>query len=461
MNCTLGRALLALCLAPACGPSPPADSAAATEPTEPSDASTTTPTTTMPSPDMGTDDPICPTLPPLVIPDCVPTTACPETTVHTGDITITTAEDIAALTCVHELRGRLDVFDEKIQTLAGLERLTRVRGSIWISTASNLADLDGLCGLTTIEARTDGTGGDLDIAFNFKLTGLAGLARLEQVAGDLTIRDNSALVSLRGLASLTSVGGDLEVWDNPALESLHGLESLGPGIALLIWDNDVLLDLCGLHRLTVVDSLAVLGNDALRTLWGAHNIERAIVEVDIAGNNELVDLTGLQELSDVPHLKVRGNSALHSLAGLDALTTLETLSIYENDGLTDWQPPPTLLAVHHLDLCANENLTSLSATNLAVDRLTVIYNDLLGDPAGESYAASLDISAPKVARNSPPPFPDLSPCPWVGDGTCDEEDACLEHFCVLCNHDDCCGDLGPTAMCAPDTDAPTDCPGPH
>ena len=147
-------------------------------------------------------------------------------------------------------------------------------------------------------------------------------------------------------------------------------------------------------------------------------------------------------------------------AGLDALVAVETLEVSENDALLDWQASAKLLAVQHLELCGNDGLTSLSATNLTVDRLTVIYNDVLGDAAGQSYAASLGVSTTKIARNSPPPYADLSPCPWVGDGTCDEEDACYGHGCVWCGHDDCCGDTMPHAMCAPDTDDPQDCPGP-
>jgi len=173
-----------------------------------------------------------------------------------------------------------------------------------------------------------------------------------------------------------------------------------------------------------------------------------------------VDLVGLQTLSDVPQLKVRHNAALQSLAGLDALAAVETLEVSENDALQEWQTPAKLLAVQHLELCGNDGLTSLSAVNLTVDRLTVIYNDVLGDDAGQSYATSLGVSSTKIARNSPPPYADLSPCPWVGDGTCDEEDACYGDGCVWCGHDDCCGDTMPHAMCAPDTDDPQDCPGP-
>ena len=329
-----------------------------------------------------------------------------------------------------------------------------------IVTNGALTDLDGLCGLTAIQTRPDGTGGDLEISLNSRLTDLAGLARLEQVAGTLRIDNNSALTSTQGLSGLTTVGVALRVRGNPALESLRGLERLAAGSKIEIFDNDGLVDLCGLHNLTVVDSLAVIANDGLQTLWGAHNLERAIVEVDIGANDGLVDLIGLQRLSDVPKLKVRSNDALQSLAGLDALAEVKTLAVYGNDALLDWQAPAKLIAVQHLELCGNDGLTSLSATNLAVDRLSVIYNDVLGDAAGEAYAASLQVSTPKIARNSPPPYADLSPCPWIGDRTCDEEAACFEWSCILCNHDDCCGDMGPTAMCAPDTDAPQDCPGP-
>lgn len=458
MKFTFARVLLAVFLPSACGPGSPRDSTGSTESTGSVTTSSATPTTTMPTPDMGTEDPICPSLPPLAADGCLPITACPETTVFTGDVVIATPEDVAALACVHELRGDLDIYDLEVKHLTGLERLERVRGSIRITQNPGLTDLAGLCGLTAVETRMDGTGGDLAIDINGKMMDLTGLARLEQVAGELRIRDNSALASMRGLARLSSVGAELEVWGNSALESLRGLELLATVPAITVYGNNRLVDLCGLHGLTAVDSLDVVGNSGLQSLWGAHHLERATV-VHIGRNDALVDLAGLQSLSDVPHLKVRGNAALQSLAGLDALVAVESLEVSGNDALLDWQAPANLLAVQHLEICGNDALTSLSAINLTVDRLTVIYNDVLGDAAGQSYAASLGVSTTKIARNSLPPYSDLSPCPWVGDGICDEEDACYEHSCVFCEHNDCCGDTTPTAMCAPDTDDPKDCPG--
>lgn len=452
--------VLALVLVPgACGPSSPEDLPGSTESTGSLATTTTVPTTTMPTPDMGAaEDPQCPSPPPLAVDDCVPVAACPETTVLTSDVVIASEEDVAALACVREIRGDLDIFDFNSEHLAGLERLERVRGSIRISTVSGLTDLRGLCGLTAVDARANGIGGDFKLDFNIEMTELTGLARLERVAGSLRIEHNSALVSMRGLASLTSVGVDLEVRGNTALESLRGLDLLAAVPEVVISDDDGLADLCGLHGLTMVDSLVVVGNSGLRTLWGAHNLGRAIIEVDIAGNDELVDLGGLRSLFDVPHLKVRHNAALQSLAGLDALAELKTLAVSENDALLKWQPPAQLVAVQHLDICGNDGLTSLDVTDLAVDRLTVIYNDSLGDAAGEAYAASLVVpTIIKIARNSPPPYQELSPCPWVGDGTCDEDEASYEDGHVYCGHDDCCGDSTPLAMCALGTDDPRDC----
>ena len=97
MKFTLARALLAVFVLGACGPSPPDGPASSTETTGSAPTSTTTPTTTMPMPDMGTEDSICPSLPPLTAGDCVPVAVCPETTVFTGDVVIAKAEDFAAL----------------------------------------------------------------------------------------------------------------------------------------------------------------------------------------------------------------------------------------------------------------------------------------------------------------------------------------------------------------------------
>lgn len=101
---------------------------------------------------------------------------------------------------------------------------------------------------------------------------------------------------------------------------------------------------------------------------------------------------------------------LREASGLHGLTVVDSLDVVGNGGLQ------TLWGAHHLELCGNDGLTSLSAINLAVDRLTVIYNDVLGDAAGRSYAASLGVSTTKIARNSPPPYTDLSPCHGTATG---------------------------------------------
>jgi hypothetical protein len=121
------------------------------------------------------------------------------------------------------------------------------------------------------------------------LESLAGLEQLEAINGTLLIAGNRELSDLRGSLNLRSVG-ELVIRDNPALEDLRGLEGLREldGLTLSrnglyrttgleglvrvrdvrVTDNPRLISLSGLDQLRYADSLEISGNPRIAAQLG-------------------------------------------------------------------------------------------------------------------------------------------------------------------------------------------------
>ena len=137
---------------------------------------------------------------------------------HTGDVLLTSAADIAALSGISCITGSL-VVGYAIDSLVGLEGLTGVAGSVVISFNTTLTHLDGLDGLKNI-------GENLSITSNAALTDVIALSLLTHVGGRVQIGFNATLQGLEGLDALSDVDIALFISDNPALSNLNGLSAL-------------------------------------------------------------------------------------------------------------------------------------------------------------------------------------------------------------------------------------------
>jgi len=97
-------------------------------------------------------------------------------------------------------------------------KLTFIGRYFYIESNNELANIDGLNGVTSID-------GDLNIINNSALASLSGLSNLTTVDGFLYIANNTALVSLNGLQNIDpntihttqSLVKDLNIFDNPNL----------------------------------------------------------------------------------------------------------------------------------------------------------------------------------------------------------------------------------------------------
>ena len=165
------------------------------------------------------------------------------------------------------------------------------------------------------------------------ITDLSGLAQVRKVKGKFVLYNNPELASLSGLDSLMKAG-EMRIRYNPQLTSLSGLGLLDSVGTLHIQNNSRLLHLTGLDALTTVEYLTVLNNHKLKDLKGMPVINTHLYGVKIVGNTGLSNLMGLERLSSVDNLTIGQNEHLTSLHGLENLHfTQNSLYLYEN-GIT-------------------------------------------------------------------------------------------------------------------------------
>lgn len=110
-----------------------------------------------------------------------------------------------------------------LTSLAGLEGIGFVEGTLTVEVNERLTSLAGLEGVTSI-------GGGLTVQYNEGLTSFAGLDNLTSLSGTARIAGNDTLTTLRGLESLAAIDGDLVLLYNPTLTSvtaLYGVTSVG------------------------------------------------------------------------------------------------------------------------------------------------------------------------------------------------------------------------------------------
>jgi hypothetical protein len=151
---------------------------------------------------------------------------------------------LAGLNNIDSVGGSLNIFRcASLFDLTGLERLKQIGsglgiGGMW-SGGNSLQYLSGLDSLVSV-------GGGLDIVFNSGLQNLHGLEKLVQIGGDLSIYGNDSMTSLSGLVNLTSIGGGINL-----------------GNFLYYPGNLLLRDISELENVTINGDINIAGNRAL------------------------------------------------------------------------------------------------------------------------------------------------------------------------------------------------------
>ncbi|PCC70645.1 Receptor L domain-containing protein [Nannocystis exedens] len=348
----------------------------------------------------------------------------------TGDLLIQNTQSLISFKSLEHLQrvgGKVRIENNaELASLDGLAGLQIVEGIdttafLYIHDNPSLTDISDLQALQHVKL--------VSIAGCDALTDLTGLTGIIEPGWSLTLVDNADLSSLASLAGITGFSGYLDIGYSPKLADLspladilapdlaglsisglplltdlQGLESVEALGRLELRDNAGLVDLSGLDGLSSVSDHAwLLDNAKLATLDGLQALVQA-GELQISGNPQLATLDGLQTLTQVATLRFEGNPKLASLAALAGLTIIsEQLEIgycdaQGNDALIDLHGLEGLTALGGLSLYQNDALQSITALpqGIGLEYLWAFNNPLLPTPMLEDYVAET-MSDPAVS----------------------------------------------------------------
>ncbi|MDJ0762132.1 MAG: hypothetical protein QNJ97_04010 [Myxococcota bacterium] len=136
-----------------------------------------------------------------------------------GTYWITTGNDLEQVIGCIVITGDLVLNSPQMTSLAGLESLKRIEGSLIIRNNFNLVHLHGLQSLKEI-------GGDFRIYNDMALLDLQGIGALERIGGTLSIYNALALRTLHAFLDITTIGKTIEIVYCPSLESLFGISNM-------------------------------------------------------------------------------------------------------------------------------------------------------------------------------------------------------------------------------------------
>lgn len=392
---------------------------------------------------------------------------------------VTSLESLAGLT---EITGDVYLgFLGQLDSLEGLHNLESIGGKLTVHHSPKLADVNGLRGLRSVGAEL--TLEDLSIA------DVSGLYNLES-AGALGFIE-LPIVDLHGLEALTTVGvpgGEpcpVRLDHLPALTSLaalaiewhdaHAMTIVGTRVTdlgvlagtevlhdLSLSYNVELTDLSGLEQLTTVSqTLRLAGNEGLADLSGLAGL-KSVGYMGIAGKQAFTDLSALTGLTSIGSLSVdatpltdlglpalqylgnvgiTSNAKLTALSGLSGIPMLNSVMVEDNDALVDLSALADLAEVgNYLFIRDNDALTSvaeLSALTSVEHSLVVVNNGQLPQADAVAWASSVTAGQIHKVAGNKGYGPPANPCPWMGDGICDEVTGGLG-ICADGSDGDCC-----------------------
>jgi hypothetical protein len=236
--------------------------------------------------------------------------------------------NLQPLRCLEDVDGTLDVTATMLTSLRGLEQLAHA-GAITLAFNANLQSLAGLDHL----ARVDGT---MNVDTNIDFRTMSGLPSLQEV-GSLVVHNNPALTSLVAWPATVNIRDSLELEANVTLQklpifsgfkklerlvlrgnaevdSLRAFRSLESVTGTLVIANQSKLEnLSGLVYLVSAGSLVIDFNESLTSLSGIERLTHVDGDLSLTGNVRLSDLSGLSRLRGVGgQLRVYSNTALRS-----------------------------------------------------------------------------------------------------------------------------------------------------
>jgi len=227
-----------------------------------------------------------------------------------------------------EKAGKLTVLDEvygdSLTTLAGLDCIQQVTGSVWFLGNSSLTDINGLNALVSV--------GTVYIANNPALTAVSGFKSLTTTTDSVGFSQNPALESITGFTALTTIGGTFTIDENPALTAVSGFNKLlAVTSAFSIVSNPVLANLTSFTSLkTVGYTFYIYLNEGLQSI-DFPAIERIEEAVTLSQNATLKSITGFSRMETTSTVSISENFELLSINGFNSLSSPYSVSAISNN----------------------------------------------------------------------------------------------------------------------------------
>lgn len=381
---------------------------------------------------------------------------CVESTIAPEPYALFAQADIDALRGCTEVRGEVYVGPQEVVDLTPLSTLRRVCGPFTLSGPSqyHLQSLAGLEALEEVDALTLLSSGveslsplrslrriqtpdpASDVLGLFMIpanvTDLSGLENVTEIR-NLRLDASPRLVSMRGLRlpeEMKSVEVRGENLDD--LVALEGLIRVSEGLAI----SSAAVDLSALSQLRSAGSLSLNDNRRLQNADALAGLE-SLGALHLGSAGRLAVLPELALLTEVDSVTLAG-TRLTSLS-LPALTTATSLIVTANTKLQQLSLPQ-LTRVGSIEIAGNDSLTTIDLGALSsAASIKIFLNQQLQD-ADLRRLEAIGGASTKIGNNSDSMLRD--PCPWTGDGFCDEPGNWSIGFCAV-------GSDG--ADCAPST----------
>lgn len=334
--------------------------------------------------------------------------------------------DISGLSSLKYITGDLDIFNNSIISLNGLQNITKIGGSLFlnfneelteinalsnlttlgeklvISSSESLLNIDGLIGLTKINddlsigvdagpgalgvpnlAHLNGLSNITTVGGNLQISGtniidLQSLANITAINKDITISFNESLENLTGLEAITAVGGSFLVSNNQNIKEINALSNLQEiGAVLQIASNPELIHINGLSSLiSVGNAIVMFSNNSLTSLGNAfENLERASNISLSYGAFESID--GFNNLTSADYIDVQNNLQLLSISGFENLPNCKYFTIGNNENLQSINGFFNLNSVEEFTLLQPSTISDPPISITAFSNLNTIVNNLL------------------------------------------------------------------------------------
>ena len=280
--------------------------------------------------------------------------------------------------------GGLAILGEAQLKRIGFPVLTTIKGDLAVENNGELSTFDDIPNLTTVT-------GKVYFGFNPKLETVSGLRFLQQTAG-LDIRSNEQLTKWAALPNAVLIDGDLVVKGNPRLSQLELPNLHYVNGRVFLEDLPALTTLQGLGNLSSIASLTVDGVQGFTNFRGLENLRTVTNDISFWKLSGPVDLTGLAGVSSAESLYVTKSVSLKSLQGLDWIPKMKSISIENNQELTELGALRGVEEAGSVSITKNpklEKLNGLTALKKLQDKLEVSDNAALPACHAEGLAKKL------------------------------------------------------------------------